>query len=82
MDPDRLLPAAELRLIHERLAHRGVLLGQPVNLGRFGGLRIAISARDMPEGQGDDELERIFAGLGEMTLPPRRIGCDEPVIRV
>jgi hypothetical protein len=80
MDRARLLTAAELRVIHERLARHGVLLGQPVNLGTFGGLRIAIGARDIA-GQGDGGFERIFAEIGELTMPSHRLGCGAPVVR-
>jgi hypothetical protein len=40
-DLTRLLSAAELRPLYERLACEGVLFGQPVSLGSFGGLRVA-----------------------------------------
>jgi hypothetical protein len=74
VDRRRLLSAAELRPIYERLARNGVLLGQPVGLGSFGGLRLAIGARDLPDSSGDGGLARIFAALEEVTtpLPPRR----------
>jgi hypothetical protein len=68
-DRRRLLSAAELRPLYERLAHAGVLLGQPVGLGQFGGLRIAIGARDLLEGRGDDGLAYIFAALQEAITP-------------
>jgi hypothetical protein len=80
MDRGRLLTAAELRSIHEHLSRHGVLLGQPVNLGTFGGLRIAIGARDIT-GQDDGGLERIFAELGELTLPSHRLGGAAPEVR-
>jgi hypothetical protein len=62
--PARLLPAAELRPIYLRLAKEGVLLGQPVGLGPFGGLRIAIGARELIDGQGVAGLSRVFDALG------------------
>jgi hypothetical protein len=42
-----MLSVAELRPIYQRLAQEGVLLGQPVGVGAFGGLRVAIGARDV-----------------------------------
>jgi hypothetical protein len=49
-EPGRLLSVQDLRLLYERLARGGVLLGQPVSLGAFGGLRVAIGARDVVQG--------------------------------
>jgi hypothetical protein len=71
VDRGRLLSAAELRLLHERLAHMGVLLGQPVGLWSFDGLRIAIGARDLLGWQCDGCLARVFAALEEATSPSR-----------
>ena len=68
-DRQRLLPASELRPLYERLARRGVLLGQPVGLGSFGGLRIAFGARDLLDAAGDDGLVRVFAALAAATAP-------------
>ena len=62
-DPRRLLSAAELRPLCEHLARAGVLLGQPVSLGSFGGLRIAIGARDLLGGPRGDKLARVFSAL-------------------
>jgi hypothetical protein len=88
-DQRRLLSAAELRPFYEHLAARAVLLGQPVNLGPFGGLRIAIGARDLLDGHGDGGpgtgysgtgysgdggLAGIFAVLEEATTPSYRLG--------
>ena len=67
-DRRRLLTAAALRPLYERLAREGILLGQPVDLGRFGGLRIAIGARDIGAGAlADDGLQRLFSFLGHAT---------------
>jgi hypothetical protein len=74
VDRQRLLSAAELRPFYEHLARRGVLLGQPVSLGSFGGLRIAIGARNLLEGRGDGGLPRVFAALEEATTPSRCLG--------
>jgi hypothetical protein len=84
LDQRRRLSAAELRPFYEHLAGRAVLLGQPVNLGPFGGLRIAIGARDLLDGHGDGGpgngcsgdggLARIFAALEEATTPSCRLG--------
>jgi hypothetical protein len=70
-DRRRLLSAAELRPLYERVAHGGVLLGQPVGLGLFGGMRIAVGARDLLDGSGDGGLARVFAALEEATIPSR-----------
>jgi hypothetical protein len=74
IDRQRLLSTAKLRPFYEWLARRGVLLGQPVSLGRFGGLRIAIGARDLLDGQGDTKLARVFTALQEATASPRPRG--------
>lgn len=69
---ERLLSAAELRPLYECLARRGILLGQAVGLGRFGGLRIAIGARDLlgdPRGVG---LTHVLATLTKATAPSGR----------
>jgi hypothetical protein len=73
MDCRRLLSAAELRPLYERLALGRVLLGQPVSVGSFGGLRLAIGARDLLS-SGDGELARVFAALEEATAPLHGIG--------
>jgi hypothetical protein len=65
----RLMSAAELRPLYERLARGGVLLGQPVSLGPSGGLRIAIGARDLVNGHGVGGLARVFTALEEATAP-------------
>jgi hypothetical protein len=73
-DHRRRLSTAELRPLYERLARVGVLLGQPVALGSFGGLRIAIGAGDLLDGPRDGRLTRIFAALEEATTPSRCLG--------
>lgn len=73
MDRGRLLSAAELRPLYEQLALGGVLLGQPVSVGSFGGLRLAIGARDLLS-SGDGGLARVFAALEEATAPFHGIG--------
>jgi hypothetical protein len=62
---------AELRPLYERLATMGVLPGQPVDIGRFGALRIAIGARDLTEASDDDGLAHVFAALEDVTMPSR-----------
>ena len=64
--PRRLLTVTGLRPLYERLAHAGVLLGQPVGLGSFGGLRLALGARDLLR-SGEDDLARVFAALEDVT---------------
>lgn len=46
-DPDRFLSAAALQPVYRGLARHDILLGQPVTIGQFGGLRIAFGARDV-----------------------------------
>ncbi len=46
-----LLSMTELQPIYRRLAQQGVLPGQPVSLGTFGGLRVAIGARDVVQAE-------------------------------
>jgi hypothetical protein len=46
-DRGQFLSAADLQPLYRRLAHQNILLGQPVTLGTFGGLRIAFGARDI-----------------------------------
>nr|WP_294506782.1 hypothetical protein [uncultured Rhodopila sp.] len=65
----RLLPVKDLKLIHERLAHGGVLLGQPVSLGAFGGLRVAIGARDVVHGA-IDEADRLLEAIRGLRNEP------------
>ena len=65
--PQRLLPAAELRLLSEQLARDGILLGQPVDIGSFGGLRIAIGARDILDAGAADRLDLVFDALANVT---------------
>jgi hypothetical protein len=75
-DRSRLLAAAELRPLYERCARHGVLLGQPVGLGLFGGLRVAIGAQNLLDGSGDGELARVFATLEQVVSSSRGIGGD------
>ncbi len=69
--PAWLLSAPELRALYQRLARHGVLLGQPVDLGGFGGLRIAIGARDVTEDADDARFTRLFDALGAALSVPR-----------
>ncbi len=62
-DPARWLAANELRLLYGELARRGVLVGQPVSLGRHGALRVAIGARDVVAGTIGPALERLVEEL-------------------
>jgi hypothetical protein len=67
-NPRKLLTAGELRPLYTRLAEDGVLLGQPVELGRLGGLRIAVGARDvLPGAPADGGLPRLFAALRDVA---------------
>ncbi len=69
LDCKRLLSFTELRPIYTRMAERGVLLGQPVEFGEFGGLRIAIGARDLlPGAIAEGNLEEVLSVLREVSL--------------
>ena len=57
--PGSLLTAAELRPLYRSLADQGVLVGQPVDLGPFGGLRVAIGMRDVIHGLIEASLRRL-----------------------
>lgn len=56
---DVLLTADELRPFYRSLALQGVLLGQPVDLGPFGALRLAVGMRDVLRGSLDFSLRRL-----------------------
>jgi hypothetical protein len=73
-DRRRLLSVAELRPLYENLAGFGVLLGQAVGLGQFGGLRIAIGARGLLDDPAGDGLAAAFAVLREVTTQPDHSG--------
>lgn len=64
--PRHLRTVTELRPLYEHLARLGVLLGQPVGLGSFGGLRLALGARDLLR-SGEDDLARVFAALQDVA---------------
>lgn len=53
----------EMRPVYEGLAGAGVLLGQPVSLGRSGGLRVALGVRDLSGGQLTGTLDRLVCAL-------------------
>jgi hypothetical protein len=74
VDCARLLSAAELRPVYQRLAGLGVLFGQPVDLGSFGGLRVAIGAQNLLDGTADGGLARVFATLEQVASPLCVIG--------
>jgi hypothetical protein len=76
MDRARLLSVAELRLLYERLARLGALFGQPVDLGPFGGLRVAIGAQTLLDGSGEGDLARVFATLERAASPVSGIGTE------
>ncbi len=69
-DPHRLQSMTELRVIYETLAREGVLLGQPVNLGPFGGLRVAVGARDARNVAFSAGLDRLFELLEWLGTVP------------
>jgi hypothetical protein len=75
-DRNRNLSMAALRPIYHRLASHGVLLGQPVELGPFGGLRLAVGARDLlADAPADGNLPRVFAALEDVL---RHVRPDLP----
>ncbi|HEX3989604.1 MAG TPA: hypothetical protein VHX39_00385 [Acetobacteraceae bacterium] len=76
MDRARLLSVAELRPLYERLARLGALFGQPVDLGGFGGLRVAIGAQTLLDGSGDGDLAGVFAILERAASPASGIGTE------
>ncbi len=57
--PGSRLGVDELRQLYRGLAGQGVLLGQPVDLGPFGGLRVAIGMRDVVRGSIEESLWRL-----------------------
>jgi len=61
----RLLTAMELRPIYERLAGEGKLLGQPAEIGAFGGLRVALGARDLDQ-DSPDGFEQVICAIGAL----------------
>jgi hypothetical protein len=73
-----LLSVGDLKPIHERLARGGVLLGQPVSLGAFGGLRVAIGARDVvhPPVDAADRLLEAIRGLGHEAAASLAVAAE------
>jgi hypothetical protein len=63
---DGFLSADRLRPLHRSLADRGVLLGQPVDIGPFGALRLAFGLRDEANGRWHQDLARVAAELAEL----------------
>ena len=74
VDHTRLLSAPQLRPLYERLARLGILLGQPVGIGSFGGLRIAIGAQDLLDGSDDAGLARVFSTLEHVVSSSPSLG--------
>ena len=62
------LSVAQLRQIYRGLADQAVLVGQPVDLGPFGGLRVAIGMRDIVRGSSEASLQRLAGAW------PRAVG--------
>ncbi len=58
----------ELRALYQNLARLGVLVGQPVSLGRPGGLRVAVGARDLSAAGVIQNVEKLGAIL-RMLVP-------------
>ena len=63
-DENRLLTMAELRLLYAELADDGILVGQPVAIGRsYGALRIAIGAPSLRDPAIEVKLQRLFSAI-------------------
>lgn len=63
-DRSRLLTISELRGLYQALAGAGILVGQPVGIGAaFGGLRLAIGARNLRDDDPAASLDRLFTTL-------------------
>jgi hypothetical protein len=70
---DAWLSAGRLRRFHGALADRGVLLGQPVDVGPFGVLRLAFGMRDRVGDGWMHDLERTAGELGELLSDVRHL---------
>jgi hypothetical protein len=57
--PPAWLTASDLRPVYRGLADQGVLVGQPVDLGPFGALRVAIGMHDVLRGSVNASLHRL-----------------------
>jgi hypothetical protein len=57
--PGSWMTVDELRPLHRALAGQGVLVGQPVDLGPFGGLRVALALSDVMRGSIEAGLSRF-----------------------
>ncbi len=80
-EPDVLLTAAQLRTIHAALAGRGVLLGQPVDLGRFGALRLAFGLQDCETEQLKADLAMVAGVLSDVLAQPDCLTATAPSTR-
>ena len=69
-DSRRCLAMGEARAVHKSLSARGILVGQPVDLGGFAGLRLAISMRDIARGS-------IAAGLHHLRAALPQTVCSD-----
>ncbi len=74
-DPKVLLTATQLQAIHRALAGRGVLLGQPVDVGPFGVLRLAFGLRDQANEHLATDLDRVVAVLDDVLKDPDRLAA-------
>lgn len=57
--PGSWLGITDLRVIYRGLADQEVLVGQPVDLGPFAGLRVAVGMRDVASGSIEPSLRRL-----------------------
>ena len=74
-DRERWLSAQDLRPLYRAVARAGVLLGQPVDLGPFGGLRIAVGARDARDPAFADRLGQAVDALVWAVRRPEPAWC-------
>jgi hypothetical protein len=80
-DPDVLLTSAQLRAVHGAMAGRGVLLGQPVDVGRFGALRLAFGLQDHMTEQLKANLDSVAGVLSEVLAQPDFLTATAPSTR-
>jgi hypothetical protein len=69
-EPATFLTAEQLRAVHSVLACRGILLGQPVNVGPFGVLRLAIGLRDRQSDKLANGLDAVVGALTDILAQP------------
>lgn len=71
-EPSTLLTSSQLRTIHAAMADRGVLLGQPVDVGSFGALRLAFGLRNHQTDQLKTDLDSVTDLLSSCSVHFKR----------